>query len=73
MAPLPKERVQVMRPFAVTGVDFAGPIIVKSGVRRVIGVKAWIAVFVLPQEQFTWRQWKICQLKFSIFFKLHER
>jgi len=46
MAPLPKERVQVARPFAVTGVDFAGPILIRSGIRRVIGVKAWIAVFV---------------------------
>ncbi|XP_025192629.1 uncharacterized protein LOC112592689, partial [Melanaphis sacchari] len=46
MASLPKERVQIMRPFAVTGVDFAGPIIIRSGIRRVIGVKAWIAVFV---------------------------
>jgi len=46
MAPLPKDRVQRHRPFSVCGVDFAGPIIIKSGVRRVTGSKAWIAVFV---------------------------
>lgn len=46
MAPLPKQRVQGTYPFAVTGVDFAGPLIIRSGVRRVVGIKAWIAVFV---------------------------
>lgn len=46
MAPLPKQRVQYARPFAITGIDFAGPIIIKSGIRRVVGIKAWIAVFV---------------------------
>lgn len=46
MAPLPKDRVQCSRPFTVTGVDFAGPLIIRSGVRRVSGTKAWIAVFV---------------------------
>lgn len=46
MAPLPKDRVQGNRPFTVCGVDFAGPIIIKSGLRRVTGSKAWIAVFV---------------------------
>lgn len=46
MAPLPEDRVQGHRPFAVCGVDFAGPMIIKSGLRRVTGSKAWIAVFV---------------------------
>lgn len=46
MAPLPKQRVQGTYPFVVTGVDFAGPLIIRSGVRRVVGTKAWIAVFV---------------------------
>lgn len=46
MAALPKQRVQGVRPFNVVGIDFAGPTIVRSGIRRVIGVKAWIAVFV---------------------------
>jgi len=46
MAPLPRKRVQCARPFSVTGVDFAGPLIIRSGIRRVVGIKAWIAVFV---------------------------
>jgi len=46
MAPLPKDRVQCSRPFAIAGVDFAGPIVIRSGIRRVTGIKAWIAVFV---------------------------
>jgi len=46
MAALPKARVQPSRPFTVSGVDFAGPIVVHSGVRRITGVKAWVAVFV---------------------------
>jgi len=46
MAALPKARVQPSRPFTVSGVDFAGPLVVRSGVRRITGVKAWVAVFV---------------------------
>lgn len=46
MAALPRQRVQCTRPFTVTGVDFAGPLTIRSGLRRVVGVKAWIAVFV---------------------------
>lgn len=46
MAPLPKNRVQCSRPFTITGVDFAGPIMIRSGIRRVSAAKAWIAVFV---------------------------
>ncbi|CAI6377504.1 unnamed protein product [Macrosiphum euphorbiae] len=46
MAPLPKQRVQMSRPFTVTGVDFAGPLQIQSGIRRVTTKKAWIAVFV---------------------------
>lgn len=46
MASLPKDRVQCSRPFTVTGVDFAGPIIIKSGVRRVSTIKTWIALFI---------------------------
>jgi len=30
----------------VSGVDFAGPLVVRSGVRRITGVKAWVAVFI---------------------------
>jgi len=46
MAALPKARVQASRPFAVSGVDFAGPLVVRSGARRITGVKAWVAVFI---------------------------
>lgn len=46
MAPLPKDRVQMSKPFSVAGVDFAGPFIVRSGIRRVVGKKAWIALFI---------------------------
>lgn len=46
MAALPRDRVQCTRPFTVTGVDFAGPIYIRSGLRRVAAKKAWIAVFV---------------------------
>lgn len=46
MAPLPRARVNIERPFTRTGVDFCGPIFVKSGIRRVKAIKAYIAVFV---------------------------
>lgn len=46
MAPLPKNRVQFSRPFTTTGVDFAGPLLIRSGIRRVTAIKTWIAVFV---------------------------
>jgi len=46
MAPLPKNRVQFSRPFTITGVDFAGPLLIRSGIRRVTAIKTWIAVFV---------------------------
>jgi hypothetical protein len=46
MAPLPRQRVQPTRPFNVSGVDFAGPLIIRSGIRGRPGKKAWIAIFV---------------------------
>ncbi|XP_055703910.1 uncharacterized protein LOC129802253 [Phlebotomus papatasi] len=46
MGNLPKERVVNLRPFAAIGIDFAGPILVKHGVRKSIPVKAYVAVFV---------------------------
>ncbi|XP_029347204.1 uncharacterized protein LOC100569539 [Acyrthosiphon pisum] len=46
MAPLPPERVNVERPFARTGVDFCGPIMIRSGIRRVASIKCYVAVFV---------------------------
>lgn len=46
MAPLPKERVRCSRPFTNTGVDFAGPVIIRSGIRGHPRKKVWIAIFV---------------------------
>ncbi|XP_060871318.1 uncharacterized protein LOC132945561 [Metopolophium dirhodum] len=46
MAVLPKDRLQCARPFTITGVDFAGPFYVRSGLRRVPAKKAWIPIFV---------------------------
>ncbi|KAF0738584.1 Integrase catalytic domain-containing protein [Aphis craccivora] len=46
MVTLPKERVTSTRPFTNTGVDFAGPLIIRSGIRGIPGKKAWIAIFV---------------------------
>lgn len=46
MAALPRDRVQCTRPFTVTGVDFAGPVYIRSGLRRVAAKKACIAIFV---------------------------
>lgn len=46
MAPLPRQRVQCARPFTVTGVDFAGPLLIRSGIRGKPCKKAWIAIFV---------------------------
>lgn len=46
MAPLPKERTIIQHPFTCTGVDFCGPINVRSGIRRVTPLKSYIAVFV---------------------------
>ncbi|XP_050062971.1 uncharacterized protein LOC126552323 [Aphis gossypii] len=46
MAPLPRARVTMERPFARTGVDFCGPIQIRSGIRKVQSIKSYIAVFV---------------------------
>lgn len=46
MATLPKDRVKVARPFTVNGVDFARPLMIRSGIRRVTAIKTWMAVFV---------------------------
>lgn len=45
MGDLPKCRVTVAEPFARTGVDYAGPILLKQG-RLMAPVKGYIAVFV---------------------------
>jgi len=46
MGSLPKQRVQHARPFTTTGVDFAGPLTIRSGIRGRPGKMAWIAIFI---------------------------
>lgn len=46
MTPLPQQRVQCSRPFTITGVDLAGPLTIRSGVRGRANMKAWIAIFI---------------------------
>ncbi|XP_060863280.1 uncharacterized protein LOC132939884 [Metopolophium dirhodum] len=40
MAPLPRQRTTIERPFSQCGVDFCGPIMIRSGIRRVKTGKA---------------------------------
>eukprot|EP00102_Acyrthosiphon_pisum_P012037 XP_008181027.1 PREDICTED: uncharacterized protein LOC103308777 [Acyrthosiphon pisum] len=46
MAHLPRERVTYARPFARSGLDFCGPILIRSGRRKVSPTKGYICVFV---------------------------
>jgi len=46
MAHLPKEQVTIARPFARSGLDFGGPIMIRSGRRKVSPTKSYICVFV---------------------------
>lgn len=46
MGNLPPGRVVFEAPFVVTGVDYAGPFLVKQGTRKPVIVKAYISVFV---------------------------
>ncbi|XP_055714311.1 uncharacterized protein LOC129808557 [Phlebotomus papatasi] len=46
MANLPEHRVTCLRPFQPTGTDFAGPLLLKSGQRKVSARKSYIAVMV---------------------------
>lgn len=47
MVPLPRARVIVERPFARTGVDFCGPILVRSGLRRIVKIKCYSSFCML--------------------------
>ncbi|XP_065094436.1 uncharacterized protein LOC135714960 [Ochlerotatus camptorhynchus] len=46
VADLPKSRVTPARPFAISGVDYCGPVFLKSTVRNRGPTKAYIAIFV---------------------------
>ncbi|KAF0721510.1 Integrase catalytic domain-containing protein [Aphis craccivora] len=46
MGQLPSARVTPSRAFAQTGVDFAGPLLIKLGLRKSTTIKAYVAVFV---------------------------
>jgi len=46
MVLLPNKRVQMSRPSTINGVDFAVPLQIQNGIRRVTTKKAWIEVFV---------------------------
>ncbi|XP_065084920.1 uncharacterized protein LOC135707118 [Ochlerotatus camptorhynchus] len=46
VADLPKSRVTPSRPFAISGVDYCGPVYLKSSVRNRGPTKAYIAIFV---------------------------
>lgn len=46
MAPLPKFRVQIALHVITTGIDFTGPILVRSGIRKITPIKRYILVFV---------------------------
>lgn len=46
MGDLPSSRVEQAPAFSKVGVDFAGPIIIRQGIRRVTPVKGYICVFI---------------------------
>lgn len=46
MADLPEQRVRQARPFSISGVDYAGPIMVKGTHRRAVPTKGYISIFV---------------------------
>lgn len=46
MAPLPRERVTIERPFSNVGVDYCGPFTIRSGLRKVSSTKGYVCVFV---------------------------
>lgn len=46
MAPLPRERTTIERTFNRCGVDFCGPILIKSGLRRATAIKSYVSIFV---------------------------
>ncbi|XP_055716675.1 uncharacterized protein LOC129810293 [Phlebotomus papatasi] len=46
MGSLPEHRVTHVRPFMAVGLDFAGPLLIRKGIRRDSTDKAYVAVFV---------------------------
>lgn len=45
MAPLPRERVTIERPFSNIGIDYCGPFSIRSGLRRISPTKGYVCVF----------------------------
>lgn len=46
MGELPPDRVNIAFPFSKTGVDYAGPVLIKQRQRKAPPVKAYIAIFI---------------------------
>ncbi|XP_055715021.1 uncharacterized protein LOC129809234 [Phlebotomus papatasi] len=53
MADLPEHRVNNLRPFFATGMDFAGPLLLRSGSRKAPPSKAYIIVMVCMSTKAT--------------------
>ncbi|XP_058817306.1 uncharacterized protein LOC131680609 [Topomyia yanbarensis] len=63
---LPKSRTAPSRPFAITGVDFCGPVYLKPVHRRAAAQKAYIAVFVCFTTKATHLE-LVCDLSTNAF------
>ncbi|XP_049300118.1 uncharacterized protein LOC125772715 [Anopheles funestus] len=58
VADLPASRVVPTQPFAVSGVDYCGPFLLKSTVRNRSPTKAYIAIFIVQKHmQEIWARW----------------
>lgn len=63
MDDLPPERVQFQRPFMHCGVDFCGPVMVRSGIREKSNTKQyiWVFIYVSSLMQIIWKWFPIFQ------------
>ena len=69
MGQLPVQRVTPSSPFSKTGVDFAGPFLIKKGhTRKPVYVKSYICMylFVSLSKQYTWSSCLILPLNLSL-------